>query len=227
MKQLSRLKLLTNETSIEKLINSNILIIGLGGVGGFAFECIIRSGVSNITIADGDKFEITNLNRQLFSLHSNIGHYKTDVCEKFGKDINPNVNIKKISKYLTEDDIKKLDLTQYDYILDACDTVSVKKELIRICTSQNINLISCMGTANKMHPEKLKITDIRKTNYDPLAKIIRKMVKEEKIKEKIIVVSSDEAPIKTEGNELGSNSYVPATAGILMASYAINEIIGV
>lgn len=226
MKQLSRLKLLTNETTLEKIINTNVLIIGLGGVGGFAFDCLVRSGINNITIVDGDRFEITNLNRQLFSLHTNLGQYKTDVCEYFGKQINPEVNIEKMTMYLTLDNINEINFTKFDYVLDACDTVSIKKEIIRICTKNKIKLITCMGTGNKMRPELLEITDIRKTNYDPLAKIIRKMVKEERIKDKITVVSSKEIPIKIEGKELGSNSFVPSGAGILMASYVVNDIIG-
>jgi len=226
MYQLSRLKLLTNETTIEKIMNTNVLLIGLGGVGGFAFDCLIRSGISDITIVDGDKFEITNLNRQLFSFHTTIGENKTDVCEKFGKQINPEVNIKKISKNITLENINEIDFKQYDYVLDACDTVSIKKEIIRICTKNKIKLITCMGTGNKMRPELLEITDIRKTSYDPLAKIIRKMVKEERIKDKITVISSKEKPKKIQGSKIGSNSFVPATAGLLMASYIVNDIIG-
>ena len=226
MYQLSRLKLLTNETTIEKIMNTNVLLIGLGGVGGFAFDCLIRSGICDITIVDGDKFEITNLNRQLFALHTTIGENKTDVCEKFGKQINPEVNIKKISKNITLENINEIDFKQYDYILDACDTVSIKKEIIRICTRNNIKLISCMGTGNKLKPNLLEITEIRKTKADPLAKILRKMVKEERIKQKVHVVSSTEVPKKVEGREIGSITFVPATAGILMASYVINDIIG-
>lgn len=226
MEQLSRLKLLTNEKSLEKILNTNVLIIGLGGVGGHAFDCLIRSGISNITVVDGDQYEITNLNRQLYSFHNNLGQYKTDVCEYFGLQINPNLNIKKISKYLTIENINEINFSQYDYIIDACDTVVIKKELIKISIKNKIKLISSMGTGNKMRPEMLEIIDIRKTAYDPLAKIIRKMVKEEKIKEKIIVVCSKEIPKKNTTNKIGSNSYVPATAGILMASYVINNIIG-
>jgi len=226
MKQLSRLKLLTNETTLEKIINTNVLIIGLGGVGGYAFDCLVRSGINNITIVDGDKFEITNLNRQLYSLHINLGQYKTNVCEEFGKQINPTINIEKITKYLTLENINEIDFTKFDYILDACDTVSIKKEIIRICTKNKIKLITCMGTGNKMRPELLEITDIRKTSYDPLAKIIRKMVKEERIKDKITVISSKEKPKKIQGSKIGSNSFVPATAGLLMASYIVNDIIG-
>lgn len=226
MKQLSRLKLLTNETTLEKIINTNVLIIGLGGVGGYAFDCLVRSGINNITIVDGDKFEITNLNRQLYSLHINLGQYKTNVCEEFGKQINPTINIEKITEYLTLENINEIDFTKFDYILDACDTVSIKKEIIRICTKNKIKLITCMGTGNKMRPELLEITDIRKTSYDPLAKIIRKMVKEERIKDKITVISSKEKPKKIQGSKIGSNCFVPATAGVLMASYIVNDIIG-
>lgn len=226
MEQLSRLKLLTNETTLEKIMNTNVLLIGLGGVGGFAFDCLARSGIKDITIIDGDKFEITNLNRQLFSLHTTIGENKTDVCERFGLQINPEIKITKMTKFLTLENIKEIDFKQYDYILDACDTISIKKELIRICTKQNIKLISCMGTGNKLRPELLEITEIRKTKSDPLAKIIRKMVKEERIKQKIHVVSSTEVPKKVEGREIGSISFVPATAGILMSSYVLNDIIG-
>lgn len=227
MKQLNRLKLITSETDLEKISNSNILIIGLGGVGGYTFETLVRSGVEYITIVDGDVFEPTNLNRQLFSLKSTLGQYKTDMCEKYGKEINPNIKITKITKHLTLDNINEIDFNKFDYVVDACDTISIKKELIRICIKKNIKIITCMGTGNKFHPEMLEITDIRKTSYDPLAKIIRKMVRDEKIKAKIPVVSSKETPVKTNSNIIGSNAYVPATAGILMTSYVINDIIGV
>ena len=149
------------------------------------------------------------------------------MCEKYGKEINPNIKITKITKYLTLDNINEIDFNKFDYVVDACDTISIKKELIRICIKKNIKIITCMGTGNKFHPEMLEITDIRKTSYDPLAKIIRKMVRDEKIKAKIPVVSSKETPVKTNSNIIGSNAYVPATAGILMTSYVINDIIGV
>lgn len=226
MGQLSRLKLITSETGLEKLTNTNILLIGLGGVGGHVFEGLIRSGIINITIVDGDKIEESNLNRQILSLHSTIGKNKTDVCEARGLDINPNAKITKITKFLTIDNINEIDFRSFDYVVDTCDTVNIKKEIIRICTKNNIKMISSMGTANKKYPQLLEITDIRKTSYDPLAKIIRKMVKDEKIKTKIPVVSSKEQPIKTQNNELGSNSYVPSTAGLLIVSYIVNNIVG-
>lgn len=221
--ELSRLELLTKET--EKISNTNILIIGLGGVGGYAFEALVRSGVNNITIVDGDKIEGSNLNRQLLALTSTIGQDKTDVAHNRALLINPNINITKITKFLTVENINEIDFKKFDYVLDACDTVSIKKEIIRICIKNNIKFISCMGTGNKMNPSLLEVTDIRKTSYDPLARIIRKMVKDENIKAKIPVVCSKEVSIKTGSTVIGSNSFVPATAGLLMASFIINEVI--
>lgn len=219
---LSRLKILIGNTN--KIENLNILLVGLGGVGGYAFESLVRSGIKNITIVDNDVFEESNLNRQILALTTTIGKNKTDIAEKHAKEINPNINIKKITKYLTKENINELNFKEFDFILDACDTVSVKKELIKISIKQNIKFISCMGTGNKMNPSLLEITDIRKTTNDPLARTIRKMVKDEKIKAKIPVVSSKEVPIKTNNNVIGSNSFVPATAGLLMASFVINEV---
>ncbi len=225
MGQLSRLELIIDKEKIKKIKQSNILLIGLGGVGGYAFEGLIRSGIENITIVDGDKFELTNLNRQLLALHSTINQNKTDVAEKRAQDINPEAKIKKITKTLTKENIEELKLEKYDYVIDACDTLNIKKELIRKCTKDKIKLISCMGTGNKLNPSLLQITDIRKTSYDPIAKILRKMVISEKIKGKIPVVSSTEKPIKTK-DKVGSTSFVPATAGLLLASFVINDIVG-
>ena len=124
------------------------------------------------------------------------------------------------------ENINELFNIKYDYVVDACDTVTVKLELIRICKNKNIKLISSMGTGNKMDPTRLKITDIRNTSYDPLAKIIRKMVNQEKIKGKIMVVCSDEKPIRKIDKKVPSNSFVPSVAGLLCASYIINDIVG-
>lgn len=222
---LDRLELIVGQDNIEKIKSKNILLIGIGGVGGYVLESLVRCGISNITIVDFDKVDITNLNRQIISSSTNIGEYKVDEAEKRTKSINPDCNIKKVKKFLLEEDIDKL-IEDYDYVVDACDTVSVKKEIIRICIKKKIKFISSMGTANKLDPSRLKIMDIRKTNYDPLAKIIRKMVKDEKIKEKVMVVCSDEAPIKNSERKLGSTAFVPAVSGLLCTSYIIRDIVG-
>lgn len=223
MEELSRLELLIGSDNVKKIQNSKVLVLGLGGVGSYAIEALARSGINNLIIVDKDKIDITNLNRQLMTLHSNIGKYKTDVIEERIKDINLNVNVIKITKEINKENINELIDLNPDYIIDACDTIEVKKELIRKSIKNNFKLISCMGTGNKLIP-KFEIMDLSKTTYDPIAKILRKMVKDEKINKKILVVASNEKPIKT-GKTIASNSFVPATAGLLLASYVINDII--
>ena len=223
--ELERLRLQVKEDNIKKIKNTTILIVGLGGVGSYATESLTRAGIGKLIIIDNDKIDITNLNRQLMALHSNIGEYKTDVWDSRIKDINPNCEVIKITDFLTTDNIDIISKYKIDYIVDACDTIMTKKELIRYAVSNNIKIISSMGTGNKLDPSKLKIIDIRKTSYDPIAKILRKMVKDEKIKAKIPVVCSDEVSIKTNSKTISSNSFVPATAGLLITSYIINDII--
>lgn len=220
---LDRLEILVGNENIKKLKNTTVLIVGIGGVGGYALEAIARSGIGKIIIVDKDTVDITNLNRQIITTKNNIGLNKVDVAEQRIKEIS-DAEILKINKFIIKENIEELFNEKIDYIIDACDTIETKKELIRQSIKRKIKIISCMGTAKKMNPSKLKIMEIKKTNYDPLAKIIRKMVREEKIKEKIMVVCSDEIPIKRE--KLGSNSLVPSTAGILCASFVINDIVG-
>ena len=225
MNWLSRLELLIGIDNLNKIKDKSVLIIGIGGVGSYATESLVRSGIGNITIVDKDIIDVTNLNRQLMTNINNIGLKKVDVMEERIKKINPSINLKKYSILVTPSNIDDL-LDNIDYVVDACDDLKVKKELIRKCISKNIKIISSMGTGNKLDPSKLEIIDIRKTSVDPLARNIRKMIKDEKIKVKIPVVCSKEVPIKNNKNIIGSNSFVPATAGLLMASYIINDIIG-
>lgn len=222
---LERLELQIGKEKINNIKNKTVLIIGLGGVGGYALESLVRSGVENLIIVDSDIIEETNLNRQLISLYSNIGKYKVDEFEKRIKDINPKAKITKINKFITEKNIDILFNGNIDYIVDACDTIKTKEQIIRECIKRNIKLISCMGMGRKIDPTKIQITDIRKTSYDPIAKAIRKMVKDEKIKEKIIVISSTEQPLESK-KHISSNSFVPGVAGLMCASYVINDIIG-
>ena len=223
--QFERIKLLFKD-KFNLIQEKNVLVLGVGGVGSYAVEALVRSGIENITIVDNDIIDISNLNRQLMTYHSNIGENKVDVLEKRIKDINPKCNVVKINKFITLDNINELFNTKYDYVIDACDTITVKLELIRICKKKNIKLISSMGTGNKKDPSKLKIMDIRKTSYDPIAKIVRKMVNDEKVKGKVMVVCSDEKPLTKIGKTIPSNAYVPSVAGLLCASYVINDIVG-
>jgi tRNA A37 threonylcarbamoyladenosine dehydratase len=159
------------------------------------------------------------------TLHSNVGQNKVDVWESRIKDINPNIEVIKIKEFINKDNIDIIFNNKIDYLVDACDTIETKKELIRKCSKNNIKIISSMGMGNKLDPSQIEITDIRKTSYDPIAKIIRKMIKDEKISTKIPVVYSKEQPIKTNNKIISSNSFVPATAGLLCTSYIINDII--
>jgi tRNA A37 threonylcarbamoyladenosine dehydratase len=225
MEQLQRLELQIKKQNIEKIKNSCILIVGLGGVGSYATESLVRSGIGKIIIVDKDVIDITNLNRQLMSLHSNIGEDKVEVWKKRINDINPNCEVIPIKSFITKENINDLFKYHIDYVVDACDTIETKKALVKECINRKIKIISSMGTGNKLDPSQLKIMDIRKTSYDPIAKILRKMFKDEKIKEKYPVVCSFEKPIKIESKTISSNSFVPATSGLLITSYIINDII--
>ncbi len=224
MEQLKRFELLIGSKNIEKINNTKVLVLGLGGVGSYALEAIVRSGVCNVVIVDYDKIDITNLNRQLMTNHNNIGLLKTKVWEERIKDINPNCNVEVVTKKLTKEDVNGLFKYNIDYVIDACDTLEVKKELILACHENKVKLISSMGTGNKFDPSRLKIMDIKKTSYDPLAKSIRKFVVDNKINYKVNVVCSDELPLKVS-NPIGSTAFVPATSGLLCASFVINDII--
>lgn len=219
-----RLELLIGN-KMELIKNKTVLIIGLGGVGSYALEAIVRSGIGHIIIADYDKVDETNLNRQLLALTTTIGLDKIDVAITRIKAINPNCQITAIKEFINSSNIEIIFKKDLDYVIDACDTIETKKQLIRECLKRKIKFISSMGTGNKLDPTQLEILDIRKTSYDPIAKIIRKMVKEEKINNKIMVVSSKEKPIETNTKTIGSTAFVPATAGLLCASYVINDII--
>jgi tRNA A37 threonylcarbamoyladenosine dehydratase len=225
MEWLQRLEKIIGNNNIEKLKNTTVAIIGIGGVGGHALESITRSGINNIIIVDKDIVDISNLNRQLISLTSNIGELKTEVAKKRILDINPSCDVNTLNIFLDNTNMEDLFKYKIDYLIDACDTTTTKILLIKECLKRNIKIISCMGTGNKFNPSMLEIIDIRKTSYDPLAKIIRKKLKDEHINEKVMVVCSKEKPLKTEDRTPGSNSIVPSTAGILCASYVINDVL--
>lgn len=217
-----RLITLIGEDDVNKLKKANVLIVGLGGVGGYALETLVRSGIYNLTIVDGDIVELSNLNRQIISKMDVIGRPKALVAQARTLEINPDVNLKVINEFISEDNFSLLNIDSFDYVIDACDDLNLKILLIK--NADKYKLISSMGTANKMDITRFKITTIDKTSYDPLAKIIRKKIKEEKIRTKFKVVSSDEKVMKN-GTKLGTIAYMPAVSGLLCASYVINDII--
>lgn len=214
-----------NEEGFEKIKNAKILLIGIGGVGGYTLEALIRSGVENITIVDNDIVEETNLNRQLVALHSTLNKTKTTVAKERCLDINPNTKINEITEFIDKDNIVSLFNEKYDYIIDACDTITTKVLLVKYAKENNIKIISCMGTGNRLDPTKLNITKLNRTYGDPLAKVMRKLLKENNISLDIPVVWSSEEAIKTDNRIPGSSALVPSVAGIYLASYVINDIL--
>lgn len=219
---LERLESLVGSTNLEKIKSLNILIVGIGGVGGYTLESLVRCGVENITIVDFDKVESSNLNRQIISSLTNIGKLKVEVAKERYSNINNKLNLKCLPIFLNKDNINKINIEEYDHVVDACDSVNTKVLLMQECILKNIKIISSMGTAKKMDATKLSITSLDKTSYDKLAKKLRTLV-DKKIQKKIKVVSSSEQvkDIKV----LGSNSFVPATSGLLITNYIINDVI--
>lgn len=219
---LNRLELLIGKENVERIKKLNILLVGIGGVGGYTFESLVRCGLENITIIDYDKVDETNLNRQILTNLNNIGEFKTDVAELRALSINSNIKVNKITNFLDSSNIDTIDFSNFDYVVDACDSIDTKVLLINKCIYNNVKIISSMGTAKKMDASKLEITSLDKTSYDPLAKILRKKI-DKKIQRKVTVVSSREKPMDIK--KLGSNSYVPAVAGLFITNYIINDIL--
>ena len=218
---LNRLELLIGKENVERIKKLNILLVGIGGVGGYTFESLVRCGVENITIIDYDRVDETNLNRQILTNLNNIGEFKTDIAELRALSINSNIKVNKIINFLDSSNIDTIDFSKFDYVIDACDSIDTKVLLINNCIYNKVKIISSMGTAKKMDASKLEITSLDKTSYDPLAKILRKKI-DKKIQRKVIVISSTEKPMDIK--ELGSNSYVPAVAGLFITNYIINDI---
>lgn len=221
----SRFEKLVGVDNINKLSNKSVLILGVGGVGGYVTEALARSGIGTLILVDFDVIDETNINRQIIALTSTIGKKKVDVLENRVKDINPMCNVIKIDKFIDNSNLEELFNNKIDYFVDCCDTMTTKKGVIKLCIKNKIKFISSMGTGNKLDPTKLDIMDIRKTVNDPLARILRKFIKDEKINQKVMVLSSSELPIKTGDRTPGSSSFVPSAAGLIIASYIVRKFI--
>ena len=233
--QFSRTELLIGQSGLEKLKNSRVAVFGLGGVGGYVAEALARSGIGTLDLIDNDKISLTNLNRQIYALYSTIGQYKVDVAEKRILDINPDIKVRKYITFYTPDTKSEFDFSQYDYVVDAIDTVVAKLSLIEETKKYNVPIICSMGTGNKLDPTKFEISDISKTSVCPLARVIRQELKKRKIS-KVKVVFSKEQPIKAvvksqedipSGKQSipGSSSFVPAVAGMIIASEVVKDLI--
>lgn len=222
---LERSKLLVSDEELELFCSSNILLVGIGGVGGACFEALVRMGIRNITIVDGDVFSESNLNRQLLSNINNIGRLKVNEAVLRAKSINPSISVECYEMFLNEANINELDYTMYDYIIDCCDTMTTKLLLVKKALEYNVKIISSMGTGNRFDPTKLEITSIWKTQNDPVAKVMRKMLRDNNIKYKLPVLCSNEIPKKIQSRAPGSLCFVPNAAGFCIASYVFNDII--
>lgn len=221
----SRLEKLIGEEKLINLSKRSVLILGVGGVGGYVAESLARSGIGTLILVDFDIIDESNINRQIIALDSTIGFKKIDVLEKRVKEINNDINVVKIDKFIDSENYTLLFDYDIDFFVDACDTVTTKKSVIKYCLDNDINFITSMGTGNKFDPSKLEIIDIRKTVNDPLARILRKFVKDLKTNKKVMVCTSSELPIKTGDRTPGSTAFVPSSAGLLIGSYIVRSFI--
>ena len=215
---------LIGEDGINKLKNARVLLFGIGGVGSYAAEALVRAGIGSLTIVDGDVVAPSNLNRQLIARTDNIGEDKVNVAAARYRAISPDSEIIPVKAFITDDVSALFNMADYDYALDAVDTVTAKITIITACVQRGTPVISCMGTGGKLAPERLRVSPIEKTSVCPLARVMRRELKNRGIRG-VPVVWSDEIPI-VNTRPPGSMSFVPGAAGLLMASYAVREIVG-
>lgn len=233
LNQFSRTELLIGKDGLEKLSDSRVAVFGVGGVGGYVVEALVRSGVGAVDLIDNDKVSLTNINRQIIATHKTVGEYKVDAAEARALEINPDVKVTKYQMFYTPENADEIDFTKFDYVVDAIDTVVGKLEIIERAKKAGVPVISSMGAGNKLHPEQFEIADISKTSVCPLAKVIRQELKKRRIKG-VKVVYSKELPIKPAASEekiegkrqiAGSMSFVPSAVGLIIAGEVIRELI--
>lgn len=219
-----RTELLFGKDNMEKLHQSHVLLFGLGGVGGYALEALVRSGVGNISIVDFDRVDITNCNRQILATQKSLGQLKTEVAIERAKSISPEICIRSFTQRASAENIESFfENIDYDYVIDAIDTVSAKIALIEYCFFHKIPIISAMGTARKWDPTKLVVTDIHKTSVCPLARVLRRELKKRGVKKCKVVYSTEEAKDLEEGT-LGSTAFVPSVAGLFLAAEVVKDL---
>lgn len=241
----ARFSMMVGEDGIEKLRNSRVIVFGVGGVGSYTVEALARSGVGHITMVDFDEISESNINRQLHSLRSTIGKSKIDVMKDRILDINPDCKVELVKRLVYDDVDEVLGNNKYDFVVDAIDVIGSKINLIKYCVKNNINIISSMGFGNKIHPEMVEIAKIKNTSVCPMARTIRSILKKKGITN-VPVAFSKEIPVQPNKSELfkeelptefrennkiprkttpGSNSFVPGTAGLVLASYVVRKLL--
>ncbi|WML54161.1 tRNA threonylcarbamoyladenosine dehydratase [Neobacillus sp. PS3-12] len=240
--QFSRNELAIGKEGLDIMKNSTVAVLGIGGVGSFAAEALARSGVGRLILIDKDDVDITNVNRQIIALLSTVGQPKADLMKERIQDINPDCEVVALKIFYTEETYEQIFDYNLDFVVDASDTIVYKIHLMKECLKRNIPIISSMGAANKIDPTRFQIADISKTHTDPIAKVIRTKLRKEGIRKGIPVVFSDESPIviredvrKVVGKENAeirkaqmppaSNAFVPSVAGLIMASYVVNQLL--
>lgn len=225
--QYSRTEMIIGTEAVDKIRSASVIVFGIGGVGSYVVEGLARAGIGKLVLVDNDVVDITNINRQLPALHSTVGKSKAGVMADRVKDINPDCNVEVVECFFMPDTADRFDFTEYDYVVDAIDTVTGKLTLIEKAYNEGVPVISSMGTGNKLDPTQFKISPIEKTKVCPLAKVMRKELKNRGIKG-IKVLYSEEEPIKHEGGSTpGSISFVPSAAGLIIAGEVIRDIISV
>ena len=248
LNQFSRTELIFGKDAMEKLAASRVAVFGIGGVGGYTVEALVRSGIGAIDIIDDDKVCLTNINRQIYATRKTVGKYKVDVAEERIKDINPDIKVNAFKTFYTPETSSQFDFTQYDYIVDAVDTVTAKIELIMKAEEAGTPIICSMGAGNKVNADAFEVADIYQTSVCPLARVMRNELRKKGIK-KLKVVYSKEAPITpaddmanscrtdcicppgmdrkcTQRRQVpGSNAFVPSTAGLIIAGEVIKDLI--
>ena len=250
LNQFSRTELLFGKEAMQKLASARVAVFGIGGVGGFTVEALARSGVGEIDLIDDDKVCLTNINRQIIALRSTVGKYKVDVAEERLKGINPDIKINTYKTFYTPETADLFDFTQYDYVVDAIDTVTGKIELAVNAQKSGTPIISSMGAGNKLNPEKFEVADIYETSVCPLARVMRRELKSRGIKRLKVVYSKEKALTPIDNMAIsckencicppgtqrkctarrqvpGSTAFVPSVAGLIIAGEVIKDITGV
>ena len=226
---LSRTELLLGSDAMEKLAGARVIIFGIGGVGGYTLEALVRSGVGSITAVDSDTVSVSNINRQIIATERTVGILKVEAARERALEINPDVEFTALPIFYSEENEDEIDLTRYDYVVDAIDSVSSKIRLIVKATEAGVPIISSMGAGNKLDPTAFRVADIYKTSVCPLARVMRTELKKRGIK-KLKVVYSEELPVQTDNDGTSgkrvpaSVAFIPSVVGLIIASEVIKDL---
>lgn len=229
MEELSRTSALIGEENVQKLKEKKVIVLGVGGVGGYICEALARTGVGQIDLVDSDEVSLSNINRQIIALHSTVGQKKVEVMKARISDINEKIVVNIFDKFITKDNLSEFNLKDYDYVIDAIDTVSSKIAIAEFCYNEGVNVISSMGAGNKLNPYAFKVSDIHKTTVCPLAKAVRTELKKRGVK-RLKVVYSDETPVvppridETGKRVPSSIAFIPSVVGLIIASEVIKDL---